>query len=191
MNAIVPRQKMPSHNGNEDYSKDKFKYNKEEDTYTCPQGFILPSTSTEKAKIKVYKNYKACISCPAKNDCTKSERGRKITTGQYEEVYERADKRYADNKDLYRQRQMIVEHVFGTIKRALGFSYFLLRGNEKVKAESHMHFFAYNLKRVINIIGAKKLIEYFKARILLLIFNISVNRTIRIKNMKMAALDVL
>src|SRR5699024_2714254 len=59
----------------------------------------------------------------------------------------------------------IVEHVFGTVKRGSGFHYFLLRGNEKVKAESHMHFFTYNLKRVINIVGAKKLKEYFKARI--------------------------
>ena len=61
---------------------------------------------------------------------------------------------------------MIVEHVFGTIKRGQRFSYFLLRGNEKVKAESFMHFLGYNLKRVIAIIGAKELIAHFKALIL-------------------------
>jgi hypothetical protein len=47
---------------------------------------------------------------------------------------------------------MIVEHIFGTVKRALGYTYFLTRGNESVRAESFLHFFTYNLKRVINII---------------------------------------
>lgn len=56
--------------------------------------------------------------------------------------------------------------ILGEIKRGQGFSYFLLRGNEKVKAESYMHFLGYNIKRVINIIGAKELVEYFTALIL-------------------------
>jgi hypothetical protein len=64
---------------------------------------------------------------------------------------------------------MLVEHPFGTIKRGLGFTYFLTRGNESVKAESFMHFFIYNLKRVINIIGAKGIIERLKASFLLLL----------------------
>ncbi len=181
---------MPSHNGNEAYSKDKFIYNKENNTYTCPQGFILTCSSKEETVNKVYKNFAACKSCPVKDDCTKSERGRKITRGEYEEIYERADKRYADNKDLYHQRQMIVEHVFGTVKRTLGFYYFLLRGNEKVKAESHMHFFAYNLKRVINIIGTEKLTEYFKARILLLFLSITENKQKWVQNVILSCSSV-
>jgi transposase len=163
--TIVARQKSPSNNGNEEYSRDKFKYSKEDNTFTCPQGNKLKCVSKKESKVKRYKNFEACKTCPSHKKCTKSERGRVITTGEYEEVYRRADKRYAENTELYKQRQMIVEPVFGTVKRALGFSYFLLRGNEKVKAESSMHFFVYNLKRVINIIGAKALIEYFKARI--------------------------
>ena len=59
---------------------------------------------------------------------------------------------------------MIVEHPFGTVKRALGFSYFLTRGNENVKAESCMHFFTYNLIRVINILGAEEFTRILKAK---------------------------
>jgi len=71
----------------------------------------------------------------------------------------------AENKEAYKQRQMIVEHVFGTVKRTLGYTYFLTRRNENVRAESFMHFFIYNLKGVINIKGVKALIEYFKSAI--------------------------
>lgn len=165
MKAIVPRQKMSSHNGNSDYSKDKFIYNKEENTYTCPQGHKLYCISKEDTITKVYRNKEACKNCIYKENCTKSKTGRRITRGEYEEVYERADKRYAENKELYKQRQMMVEHPFGTIKRNLGFTYFLTRGNENVKSESYMHFFTYNLIRVVNIVGVKELMRILKARI--------------------------
>lgn len=59
---------------------------------------------------------------------------------------------------------MLVEHPFGTVKRALGYTHFLLRRNEKVKAESIMHFLVYNLKRVINILGTKKVIAAIMAK---------------------------
>lgn len=74
----------------------------------------------------------------------------------------RTDERLASNLKLYKQRQMIVEHPFGTIKRTLGYTHFLLRGIEKVKGEAVMHCLMYNLKRVLNIIGAKKLIAAIK-----------------------------
>ena len=59
---------------------------------------------------------------------------------------------------------MIVEHVFGTIKRDLGYTYFLLRGKEKVKGESFMHFLIYNIKRVCNIKQIKDIIEEIKTQ---------------------------
>ena len=59
---------------------------------------------------------------------------------------------------------MIVEHPFGTIKRSLGYTYFLMRGHEKVETETYMHFFAYNLKRVINILGITPLLDALKEK---------------------------
>ncbi|RCX06873.1 DDE family transposase, partial [Anaerobacterium chartisolvens] len=59
-------------------------------------------------------------------------------------------------------RQTIVEHPFGTIKRGWGFSYFLTRGIESVKTETCLAFLAYNLKRVINIVGTKEILKRLK-----------------------------
>ena len=62
-----------------------------------------------------------------------------------------------ENKRLMAQRKEIVEHPFGTLKRSLGYTYFLLKGVEKVTAEFNLMCLAYNLKRVINIVGFQNL----------------------------------
>ena len=73
-----------------------------------------------------------------------------------------AIKRQQEKMELYKERQKIVEHVFGTIKRALGFTHFLLKGNRKVKGESFMHFLIYNMKRVWNIKPIEDIINEIK-----------------------------
>ena len=64
-----------------------------------------------------------------------------------------------DNKEKYKMRQWLNEHPFGTIKRAMNQGYLLMRGLEKVAAEISLTILAYNIKRVINIVGIKGLIE--------------------------------
>jgi len=64
--------------------------------------------------------------------------------------------------ELYRLRQQIVEHPFGTIKRTLGFTYFLTRGLENVKTENCLHVLTYNIKRVLNIFGIPELVRIFQ-----------------------------
>ncbi len=162
--TIVAKQKSGSKTGNEKYLKDNFIYDKEKDIYICPEGSILNNISKEDSKEQRYKNTKACEQCKNKDECTTAEKGRVIRRGQYQQIYDEVDKITLENKDLYKQRQMIVEHPFGTVKRSLGFSYFLTRGNENVKAESFMHFFTYNLIRLINIIGTKELTKILKAK---------------------------
>ena len=162
--TIVPKQKSCNKTGEEEYLKEKFIYNEAEDIYICPNGEILLNVSKESSKDKRYKNTKVCSKCKDKDKCTTSKEGRVIRRGLYQEVYDEVDKITIENKELYKQRQMLVEHPFGTVKRALGFTYFLTRGNESVKAESFMHFLTYNIIRVINIMGVKKLTEIFKAK---------------------------
>ncbi|SNT32932.1 Transposase DDE domain-containing protein, partial [Anaerovirgula multivorans] len=162
--TIVPKQKSGTKTGDEEYIKDKFIYDKDKDIYICPGGKELQNISKTSSKDKVYRNTKACSKCKHKDKCTTSKKGRVIKRGPYQETYDEVDKITLENKELYRQRQMIVEHPFGTIKRALGFTYFLTRGNENVKSESCMHFFTYNLIRVINILGAKELTRILKAK---------------------------
>ena len=65
---------------------------------------------------------------------------------------------------MYKTRQQIVEHVFGTVKRDLGYTYLLLRGSEKVKGETFMHFLIYNIKRICNIKKTKDIIEAIQAK---------------------------
>jgi len=161
--AIVSKQKSGSRTGDENYSRDKFKYDKEKDIFICPQGHELKCVSSKKSKQIKYKT-RECKKCPYRINCTQSDRGREIVLNEYHEIYEKADKLFAENLELYNKRQMIVEHPFGTIKRALGYTYFLTRGNENVKNESYLHCLTYNLKRVINIMGIPPLIEAIKAK---------------------------
>lgn len=95
---------------------------------------------------------------PVKDKCTINKKGRTIQDRPFQRFADEVDRRTAENADMYKKRQRLVEHPFGTIKRNLGFSYFLTRRTESVRAESHMHFLIYNMKRVINIIGTEKLI---------------------------------
>lgn len=157
---IVPKQKSPNTTGNEKYVIDNFIYDKEKDIYICPEGQILKNVTIKvDAKSCTYKNKSACKNCKFNDQCTKNKEGKIITRNEKHEIYDIVNNIVDKNKSIYKLRQMIVEHVFGTVKRALGYTYFLTRGNESVRAESFLHFFAYNLKRVINIMGVKALIE--------------------------------
>lgn len=163
--TIVSKPKNGTKIGDEEYIKEKFIYDKDKDIYICPSGEELKNISKPDSKNKVYRNTEACSKCKNKDKCTTSKRGREVKRGPYQETYDEVDKITQENKECYKQRQMIVEHVFGTVKRALGFTYFLTKGNENVKSESCMHFFTYNLIRAINIIGVKELTRILKAKI--------------------------
>jgi hypothetical protein len=67
--------------------------------------------------------------------------------------------RVRSNPQIMRRRKAIIEHVFGTIKRSLGYDYFLCRGKQKVATEMNLTMLAYNLKRVCNIIGVPELVR--------------------------------
>lgn len=157
---IIAKEKSSNKTGNEKYIRDNFIYDKEKDIYICPEGKILNNISKPTSQNQLYKNKEACKECPFKDQCTtSSDDERIIKRNEQHDIYDIVNKIMDENKHIYKERQEIVEHVFGTVKRSLGYTYFLTRGNESVKAESYMHFLAYNLKRVINIIGVKALVE--------------------------------
>lgn len=168
--TIVSKQKSPNNTGDEKYVIDNFIYDKERDVYICPQAKILYNVSKSTSKEHKYKNTSICKECTQRDQCTKKVEGRTIIRSEKHDIYDIVNKITKDNMYLYKKRQQIVEHPFGTIKRALGYTYFLTRGNASVRVESFMHFFIYNLKRVINIMGVKALIEYLKPLILQLLY---------------------
>ena len=154
-----------SHGTTPDYVVTKFTYNAAEDTYTCPQGSTLKTTGTWHKKTRErdshqFKKYRTpdCKTCPAKHLCTGRADGRReLDRSEYAQAVEANNKRYHNNKDLYRKRQEINEHIFGTIKRKWGYFYTNLKGLEKVNGEHSLICLVYNIKRTTNILGFEKL----------------------------------
>jgi transposase len=137
----------------------------------CPMGNVLYPVSHVVHKKKgprgVFYNYKACQQCTGK--CTKDARGRfqyKIPMAEkdFTKTYNDQDLevkriRIKPDKALVKQRKTIVEHPFGTIKRAMDAGYCLTKGLKNVAGEFSLTFLAYNLKRAVNILGCRRLIE--------------------------------
>lgn len=148
------------------YTKNHFRYDKENDMYICPLGqqVTLPAKRKSKSKDKRY-YCKACVNCPSKDLCTPKSKYRNITRFEFDDYADEVDAFTRDNQALFSQRKCLVEHPFGTVKRAFGFTYFLTRGTENVRTESLLHFLAYNIKRLVNIMETPlKLAEALRAR---------------------------
>lgn len=148
------------------YMVTEFVYNKEADTYTCPQGETLHTTGTWHKKTRErdsyqFKKYRTpkCKECPVRDLCTaRVSGGREIDRSEYAEAVEANNKRYRENPELYRKRQEINEHIFGTIKRQWGYNHTNLTGLEKVNGEHSLIMLVYNIKRSMNILGVPELI---------------------------------
>lgn len=177
-----PDQGKSNENGTQpDYLVSQFQYDKTTDTYTCPQGETLHTTGNwhKKSRDKDSYNYKKyrtskCRECPVKYLCTSRAAGREIDRSQYADAVEVNNKRYRENPQLYRKRQEINEHIFGTIKRQWGYNHTNLTGLEKVNGEHSLIMLVYNIKRSINILGVPDLIAKlqkwnspYKAKVLL------------------------
>lgn len=137
------------------YNAENFIYNQEEDTYTCPQGNILTSNQTRyKARNYTFKQYKtkACKQCPVRYKCTTAKiNGKVIQRTQFTRSIQANAKRVAQNEDLYKKRQALVEHPFGTIKRQWGFDHIMTkRGIKAASADMGLIALAYNLRRLFN-----------------------------------------
>ena len=158
------------HGTTPDYLVTTFVYNKAEDTYTCPTGQSLKTTGTWHKKTNGnntynFKKYRtpACKSCPVKHLCTgRAQGGREIDRSEFAEAVEENSQRYKDNSKLYRTRQEINEHIFGTIKRKWGYNHTNLKGLEKVNGEFALIMTVYNMKRSINILGMEILLDKIK-----------------------------
>ena len=137
-----------------------FIYDKKTDCYICPNQnqlkFMRDYKHSNGKQYRVYANYPVCSKCSIKTECTKS-RYRQILRLPYQDMLDKVDERTRKNKELYRRRQEIVEHPFGTIKAIWGFKQFLCRSKPKVTAETALAYMAYNLRRVINILAVNRL----------------------------------
>lgn len=129
------------------FSIDKFSYDLKQDIYVCPNNEKMFPGKIDNNGYREYKNQRACRNCPQKENCTKGNR-RVIKRHKDKASAEENDQRLKENKELYKQRQMLVEHPFGTIKRTMGIRQFLTKGMKNVTAEVALIFLCYNLKRL-------------------------------------------
>lgn len=157
------------------YYLEQFLYDEKKDHYICPKGEILSSNgswydkhkvSWEKKNASPYmvKHYKskACLSCSVKALCTTNKAGRLIERSEHAAVIKSNNLRLIRQKEVYRKRQAIVEHPFGTIKRSWGYTYTLMKGLKKVDGELGLIFTCYNLRRAVSILSVPKLLKLLK-----------------------------
>lgn len=163
-----PKDHSSQHNGL--FDMQIFKYDKENDFYTCPNGDILATNGTvynkNKHKVKHYKNRQACKICELRDQCTKNKNGRFIERSIYQEALEENKKRVEANPDYYRLRQQITEHQFGTLKRQWGFTFTLMKGKQNVLSEVNLMMTVYNLRRLMSIFSVSELKNKLKELVL-------------------------
>ena len=178
--TIVSAKRHANESKEARYQKRNFHYDKEKDAYICPEGEELQTNGNwyEKGgkdrasyKVKHYKlQHKICAACPFKEACVGGRlqhgHGKVIERTEYETNIERNNEKMAENISLYKKRQAIVEHPFGTIKRQRNMTHTLLKGKEKVKGEFGLIFLAYNFSRIMtmikdNILKVREIVDLY------------------------------
>jgi transposase len=141
------------------FGKQDFVYMPAEDVYRCPAGEKLNYHFTVEENGQWLRRYwtNACRMCPIKQQCT-TARERRITRWEHEHVLEAVQTRLDNNPQAMRTRRETVEHPFGTLKMWMGATHFLMKTLPKVATEIALHVLAYNLTRVMNIVGVKPLL---------------------------------
>jgi transposase len=146
------------------FGKQDFVYLPEEDVYRCPAGERLTFHYVNEENGQKLRRYwtNACGTCAIKHRCTTGKE-RRITRWEHEHVLEAAQRRLDENPQAMRQRRETVEHPFGTLKMRMGATHFLMKRLPKVATEMALHVLAYNLTRVMNIVGVKPLLAAIRA----------------------------
>jgi hypothetical protein len=156
--AYVPNSATSQNKAKGWFDRSVFKYIADEDAYECPAGerLIYRFTRTENGmELRRYWS-SACPRCPIKARCTQSPQ-RRVSRWVHEGVLERAKARLAEQPDAMQKRRATVEHPYGTLKSWMGSTHFLTKSLDRVSAEMSLHVLAYNMKRVINLIGTQRL----------------------------------
>jgi len=155
--AIVARMETVNPKGKQYFARDRFSYDAESDSWRCPAGETLTCRAIERKEQQKKYWTNACRGCPLKASCTKSGK-RIIVRHFFEDAREAMHRRAMADPNWMKLRRCVVEHPYGTIKWMMGHPRFLVRGLKKAKSELALSVLAYNLKRVINILGVPKLL---------------------------------
>jgi transposase len=160
--AVVPRHETVNTEGKEYFARDRFSYDAASDTWTCPAGQTLSCHKVSQTEQNKTYWGTTCAGCPLKAQCTKAPK-RMIVRHFYEDAREAMHQRAVSDPKWMTLRRSVVEHPFGTMKWLMGYPRFLVRGLRKAKAELGLIVMGYNLKRAINILGVRALLEALQA----------------------------
>ena len=161
--VAIPQETMPNKAlgvPEPGFYSQRFLYDRIRDVYVCPANQVMGFWKGRwKNRGRLYRTG-ACAACPLRSRCTRNKLGRIIFRSEYQDVIDRLRARLseAEGLDKLRRRKEIVEHPFGTMKRAFNQGYLLLKGLRKVNGEVGFTMLAYNMRRAINILGTRRLI---------------------------------
>ena len=164
MTPLVPKPLTNNSATSGRFDKRDFKHDAKRDRYRCPAGgyAIRRFTSVEKGMAIHQYWSSACPKCPIRSACTTSDY-RRHARWEHEAVVERMQRRLDRMPEAGRLRRQTVEHTFGTLKSWMGATHFLTRTFPRVRTEMSLQVLAYNLKRVIQILGVQPLIAAMRA----------------------------
>src|SRR5436190_9144714 len=158
--AVLPKPMTSNAKAEGRFDKGDFIYIAKDDEYQCPVGQRASYRFTREENGLQLRRYwsSACPQCPMKAQCTPSDY-RRISRWEHEAVLEAVQRRLDKHPDAMMLRRRTVEHVFGTLKHWMGSTHFLTRTLPNVGTEMSLHVLAYNLKRVMSILGIRKTVK--------------------------------
>ena len=161
---LVPKTMTSNNFAEGRFDKQDFIYVAEDDEYRCPAGErAIKRCATLEHGLTLYKYWSsACPRCAMKAQCTTGDY-RRITRWEHEVVLEAMQERLDRQPDIMRVRRRTVEHPFGTLKLWMGAAHFLTRTLARVRTEMSLHVLAYNLKRVMQILGIGETLRVLRA----------------------------
>jgi hypothetical protein len=158
--TYLPKPMTSSAKAGGRFDKADFIYDAEKNEYRCPAGeSLIWRFSRVEAGHKIHRYWSSnCQKCSIKTQCTPST-ARRVSRWEHESVLESLQKRLDRNPNMMRVRRQTVEHPFGTLKAWMGATHFLTKTLERVSTEMSLHVLAYNLKRVMTILGTGALMQ--------------------------------
>lgn len=164
IDVIVPKNVTSNATAEGRFGKADFIYDADANEYRCPAGerLIWRFTSKEKG-MNLHRYWSShCQQCKLKSQCTPSPQ-RRVTRWEHEAVLDAMQERLERTPDAMRIRRQTVEHPFGTIKAWMGATHFLTKTKTRVSTEMSLHVLAYNMKRMINVLGVVTLMKVMSA----------------------------
>jgi len=164
--VLIPKTQTSGNKAAGLFDRSDFHYDESADHYQCPAGEIMQRRFSTVEKGKTMQVYFAsvlvCRACKIRSKCTRSDQ-RRIRRWEHEGLLDRMEENLNNTPDAMPMRSRTVEHPFGTLKAWMGHTHFLTRRLKNVRTEMSLHVLAYNLRRMISIMGVVPLMEAIRA----------------------------